>query len=206
MCGDATSRPAALPDGGPFPKHMRLCHLCEDRWLDFQCRALELRRRAEEAVARLRGSGGKLSRSEGHLINEGLALLVAFFFRDASEEGFGTGKIREVFHFGESIPIRILRRLEHSGAVVRWPGRPGRAGGFASSSWVITPAGEREIARFFLLLTRLDTDPSVMLDSTHLLGLVVRGAGTPSAERGAERGGSRGCQERDAPRDPGGVR
>lgn len=163
---------------------MRLCHRCEDRWLDFQCRALELRRRAEEAVLGFRASGGKLSGGERRRINDGLALLVAFFFRGAYEEGFGTGKIREVFHFQTSVPLRILRRLEISGAVEPTTttgsappsGRPGDHPS-AAATWTITAAGEQEIARFFLLLNRIDADPSVMLDSTHLLDLRVRGAG-----------------------------
>lgn len=177
---------------------MRLCHRCEDRWLDFQCRALELRRRAEEAVLGLRASGGKLSGGERRLINDGLALLVAFFFRGAHKEGFGTGKIREVFHFNESVPLRILRRLEISGAVEPTTttgcappsGRPGDHAPSAAATWAITAAGEREIARFFLLLNRLDADPSVMLDSTHLLDLRVRGAGV--ALGNGRRGGDGG--------------
>lgn len=174
LCGDPLSRRAA-------EEGRRRCHRCEDRWLDFQCRALELHRISEEAITLRRRSGGKLSRPQERLVRDGLALLVAFFFKGAPGDGFGTAKIREVYPFYNDGHSLIFARLRESGAVspsgthagAGRSTRPGRKK--ARAGWEITPSGERELARFFLLLTRIEADPSVMLDSTHLEDLRVRG-------------------------------
>lgn len=173
LCGDPLSRRAA-------EEGRRRCHRCEDRWLDFQCRALELHRISEEAITLHRRSGGKLSRPQERLVRDGLALLVAFFFKGAPGDGFGTAKIREVYPFYNDGHSLIFVRLKESGAVS--PSRTdagshaaARPGNKARAGWEITPSGERELARFFLLLTRIGADPSVMLDSTHLEDLRVRG-------------------------------
>jgi hypothetical protein len=174
LCGDPLSRRAAEEEG------RRRCHRCEDRWLDFQCRALELHRISEEAIRLYRRAGGKLSHPQKRLVRDGLALLVAFFFKGAPGDGFGTAKIREVYPFYNDGYSLLFARLKHSGAVARrtpaeGPGADRATKTPQSSGWEITPAGERDLARFFLLLTRIEADPSVMLDSTHLENLHVRG-------------------------------
>ncbi len=127
-----------------------------------------MHRISEEAIRLYRRSGGKLGRPQERLVRDGLALLVAFFFKGAPGDGFGTAKIREVYPFYNDGHSLIFARLRESGAVAPRPAAP-RAG------WEITPSGERDLARFFLLLTRIEADPSVMLDSTHLEDLHVRG-------------------------------
>lgn len=153
LCG------APLPPSGP---RRSKCYLCEDRWLDFQCRALVLKQRAEEAVARRRAGGKKIPHADLKLLQEGLALCVARFFLGCPGDGFSSAKIGEVYPYHEDVPGRIFGRLSQAGSVKRLSGgRPERAG------WTITHAGTGRLEEFFELLDRLGADHTVMTASRH---------------------------------------
>lgn len=153
LCG------APLPPSGP---RRSKCYLCEDRWLDFQCRALVLKKRAEEAVARRRACGKKIPHADLKLLQEGLALCVARLFIGCPGDGFSAAKIGEVYPYHEDVPGRIFGRLREAGSVKRLPGDPPER-----AAWTITPAGTRRLEEFFELLDRLGADHTVMTASRH---------------------------------------
>lgn len=153
LCG------APLPPSGP---RRSKCYLCEDRWLDFQCRALVLKKRAEEAVARRRARGKKIPHADLKLLQEGLALCVARFFLGSPGDGFSAAKIGEVYPYHEDVPGRIFGRLRQAGSVRRLPGDPPER-----AAWAITAVGAERLEEFFGLLERLGADHAVMTASRH---------------------------------------
>jgi hypothetical protein len=166
---------AAQGPGGPEPIR---CHLCSGRWLDFQCRCLALHGQAERAVAARREAGLQFSHDDERALAEGFVLLLAHFFEGAHAEAFGTWAVAEVYPYSKNLPARIVGRLKASGALEEVPpaeAAPATAPGGVPrrAAFRISTAGQAQLVSFFGLLSRLDVDPKVVLNSRHLSGLRV---------------------------------